>query len=73
MFQAIPEHVEKLSTCIFFFADVEEALVHGIACRALFFCFMAGCLFGVADLLVDLQFCARSCLPVPRHSATLSL
>ena len=36
MFQAIPEHIEKLSV-YFFLAQVEEALVHGIACRALFF------------------------------------
>ena len=53
MFQAIPEHIEKLPMSIFFLADVEEALVHGIACLALFFfCFMAGCLFGFVDLLV---------------------
>ena len=51
MFQAIPEHIEKLPMSIFFLADV-EALVHGIACVALFFFFMAGCLFGFADLRV---------------------
>ena len=57
-FQAVPDvpgysrTYRKVDYVYFFLADVEEALVHGIACRALSFCFMLGRLFGFVDLLV---------------------
>ena len=36
VFPNIPEHIEKLPM-YYFLADVEDVLVHGIVCRALFF------------------------------------
>jgi len=58
VFEGIPDVLgysrtyRKLVYVYFFLVDVEEVLVHGVACRALFFCFMAVCLFGFVDLLV---------------------
>ena len=65
MFQAVPDvpgysrTYRKVAYVYFFLADVKEALVHGIACRALFFFLLHGRMpFGFADLLaVTFQRC----------------